>query len=310
MSEMSPAKILKDVANSIPSEFHELIVVIGSLAAGFHYFKDSEEREVRTKDIDCVVAPRVKAVAAGRKITEHLLKIGWQPKPHDGRAFPAPPQTPDNELPVIRLFPPGYQGWFLEFLTVPDPENDNNRQWMRIELDNGHAGLPSFRYLTLTDFKPLPTGYGINYAQPATMALANLLSHREIGPETMSAKIGGMEIKRSNKDLGRVLAMARLGDLELDSWAQVWLDSLKSRFPQQFESLAQTVGSGLRALLASENDLEQAVYTCNNGLLVDFPVRTSQMKLTGERFLQDVVETFERLVEQSKRAERKVKDRD
>lgn len=300
MNDFSPAKILKDVANSIPPEFHELIVVIGSLAAGFHYFKDGEERAVRTKGIDCVVSPRVKAVAAGKIIAEHLLKDGWQPKTHDGRVFPAPPLTPDNELPVIRLYPPDHRGWFLEFLTVPDPASDSNRQWMRIELDKGHAGLPSFKYLALTDFEPLPTGYGINYAQPATMALANLLSHQEIGPETMSAAIGGREIKRSNKDLGRVLAMARLGDEELDSWAQVWFDSLKSRFPMQFESLAPIAGSGMRALLTSENDLEQAVHTCNNGLLVDDPVRTSQLKLTGERFLQDVVETFERLVEVSK----------
>jgi len=295
MNDFSPAKILKDVANSIPSEFHELIIVIGSLAAGFHYFRNNEEKEVRTKDIDCVVSPRVKAVATGEKITEHLLKVGWKPKSHGGRTFPAPPQTPDDKLPAIRLYPPGHQGWFLEFLTVPDLANENNRQWMRVELDKGHAGLPSFKYLALTDFEPFPTGYGIYYAQPATMALANLLSHQEIGAETMSTKIGGREIKRSNKDLGRVLAMARLGDEELNSWAQVWIDSLKSRFPQQFDSLAPIVGNGLHALLASENDLEQAVHTCNNGLLVDDPVRTSQLKLTGERFLQDVVEVFERL---------------
>ena len=35
MNDISPAKILQDVARSIPSEFHKLIVVVGSLAAGF-----------------------------------------------------------------------------------------------------------------------------------------------------------------------------------------------------------------------------------------------------------------------------------
>jgi hypothetical protein len=166
---------------------------------------------------------------------------------------------------------------------------------MRIELKGGHAGLASFRYLSLTDFEPLPTGYGINYAQPATMALANLLSHQKIGHAAMSAKIGGREIKRSNKDLGRVLAMARLSDGKLDGWPQIWVDALRSRFPNQFDRLAPTVGNGLRALLASENDLEQAVHTCNHGLLVDDAVSVKELELTGLRFMQDVIEIFEQI---------------
>lgn len=296
MSDISPARILQDVANSIPSEFHKLIIVVGSLAAGFHFFRNDEGREVRTKDIDCVVSPRVEALTAGKVITEHLLEAGWQPIPHEGRTFPASPETPDAQLPVIRLYPPKRSGWFLEFLTVPDPEDESNRQWMRVELKGGHAGLASFRYLSLTDFQPLPTGYGINYAQPATMALANLLSHNRIGPETMSAKIAGREIKRSNKDLGRVLAMARLGDEELHYWPQIWVDALRSRFPAQLDRLAPTVGNGLRALLASENDLEQAAHTCNHGLLVGALVTTRELDFTGRRFMQDVVEAFEQLV--------------
>jgi hypothetical protein len=44
------------------------------------------------------------------------------------------------------------------------------------------------------------------------MALANLLEHPVIGPQTMSTKIGGRTLKRSNKDLGRVLAIARLSE--------------------------------------------------------------------------------------------------
>lgn len=226
MSNISPAKILLDVANSIPSEFHKLIVVVGSLAAGFHYFGNDKDREVRTKDIDCVVSPRVEALKAGKVITEHLLEAGWEPKPHEGRTFPASPETPDAELPVIRLYPPKQRGWFLEFLTVPDPEDESNRQWMRVELKGGHAGL---------------------------------------------------------------------GDEELDSWPQIWVNALRSRFPTQFDRLALTAGDGLRALLASENDLEQATHTCNHGLLVDDVVTTRELNFTGRRFMQDVIETFEQL---------------
>ena len=178
---------------------------------------------------------------------------------------------------------------------MPDPEEENNRQWVRVELECGHAAMASFRYLSLTDFEPLPTGYGIYYAQPATMALANLLSHPKISPEVMSTQIGGLEIKRSNKDLGRVLAMARLSDEELDSWPQIWVAALKSRFPNQFDKLVPTVSDGLRALLASENDLEQAAHTCNHGLLVNNVVTVKELGLTGLRFMQDVVDVFEQM---------------
>ena len=88
MSDLSPGRIMRDVAEYIPVEFHKLIVVIGSLAAGFHYFGDDEDREVRTKDIDCVVSPRVAATSAGKKITKHLLEAGWQPKSEIERPFP------------------------------------------------------------------------------------------------------------------------------------------------------------------------------------------------------------------------------
>lgn len=42
------------------------------------------------------------------------------------------------------------------------------------------------------------------------MALANLLEHPTIGASTMSSPIGGKTLKRANKDLGRVLAIATL----------------------------------------------------------------------------------------------------
>ena len=89
--------------------------------------------------------------------------------------------------------------------------------------------------------------------------------------------------------------MARLGDEELDGWPQIWVNALKSRFPTQFDRLALTVGDGLRALLASENDLEQAAHTCNHGLLVDDVVTTRELEFTGRRFMQDVIEPFDQL---------------
>lgn len=51
------------------------------------------------------------------------------------------------------------------------------------------------------------------------MALAHLLEHPVIGAQTMSTVIGGLILKRSNKDLGRVLAIARLSDgPSIENW--------------------------------------------------------------------------------------------
>lgn len=59
------------------------------------------------------------------------------------------------------------------------------------------------------------------------MALANMLEHPEIRPETMSILIAGRENKRSNKDLGRVLAIAHLASIRnedaLLKWLEKWL---------------------------------------------------------------------------------------
>jgi hypothetical protein len=76
LTDIPPARIFEDVANSIPAKFHESIMVIGSLAAGYHYFGSDREKEVRTKDIDCMVVPRVAAVSAGQEITQQQWR--WQ----------------------------------------------------------------------------------------------------------------------------------------------------------------------------------------------------------------------------------------
>ena len=72
-------------------------------------------------------------------------------------------------------------------------------------MDEGHFGLPTFRFISITAFDALPAGdLGIRYARPEIMALANLLEHPEIKPDRMSGLFAGLAIKRSNKDFGRV----------------------------------------------------------------------------------------------------------
>lgn len=68
----------------------------------------------------------------------------------------------------------------------------------------------------------------------------------------MSTPIGERAIKRTNKDLGRVLAMARLSDEELRGWPKLWMAALVEKFPDQLGQLVPRAGAGLRMLLASE----------------------------------------------------------
>src|SRR4030042_1622234 len=115
---------------------------------------------------------------------------------------PGNPETPDDKLPAIRLYPPGMDtedenAWFFELLTVPESSKDQGKTWLRIVINEGHFGLPSFRYLLLAAFEPVKIEQiGIYYAQPQMMVLANMLEHPKIKPERMSGLFAGLEIKR------------------------------------------------------------------------------------------------------------------
>ena len=131
------------------------------------------------------------------------------------------------------------------------------------------------------------------------MALANMLEHPEIKPENMSTPFEGRHIKRSNKDLGRVLAIGYLEEVKFRTdfrqWGQDWSDALRTCFPDEWRSLAGKAGKGLTALLASDEDLEQALHTCVYGLLSSFGITVEDLKETGSRILGDAVETLQEI---------------
>lgn len=144
----------------------------------------------------------------------------------------------------------------------------------------------------------IATDAGLRIARPEMMALANLLEHPKIGTEVMSGGfVGRPEIKRSNKDLGRVLAIARLAigrnEDVLLTWPIQWQEALQTRFPDEWRELACRVGSGLRELLASPQDFEQAYYTCANGLLSSKPPTEQQLRIAGQRLLLDAITPLE-----------------
>ena len=301
MPLISPGLVLKQVADAIPEDCLHNIIIIGSLAAGYYFFGDGPNLQVRTKDVDCLLSPRIEAIAAARTVADRLFAEEWQLRTAGTWGKPGAADTPEDELPIVRLCPPGSAEWFIELLTVPESEGDLGRRYIRLETSQGHFSLCSFGFLSLAEYQPIATPFGVAIARPEMMALANLLHHPTIGPEKMSGLIGGREIKRSNKDLGRVLALAYLSEARQEDalldWPGLWTDALQNRFPNKWRELAIRVGSGVRHLLlpANEPDLEEAHHTCVSGLLVAQRPDLRQLRATGERLIQDAIVTLEGL---------------
>jgi hypothetical protein len=190
--------------------------------------------------------------------------------------------------------------WFVELLTVPESSKDQGKNWLRIVINEEHFGLPSFRYLLIAAFEPLKIeSLGIYYAQPQMMALANLLEHHEIKPEYMSSLFAGRKIKRSNKDLGRVLAIGYLeeerGLKDFRQWGNDWYYALHSCFPDEWKNLAKNTGMGLIELLESNEDLIEAHHTCANGLLSSYAVTREELKEVGYRIFGEAINNLEEI---------------
>lgn len=293
---ISPHDVVARIAKAIPAAARERVILVGSLAAGFHFFGNHADPIVRTKDVDCLLAPRVRAMGAAREIAESLVAAGWTY--HPVKAFPAPGSrfTPSDNLPVVRLDPPGDSTWFLELLGAHADDDRNVKTDERLDTSVGHFALPSFRYLALAERNPLPTSFGLHIARPEAMALANLLAHPAIEPALMSDPIQGREIKRSNKDLGRVIAIATLsGDEMTATWPDIWWNDLGACFGAEAAELALRSGNGLRELLASATDLDDARHTCEWGLLASHPPTSEQLQARGLRLIQDAIEPLELL---------------
>ncbi len=286
---ISPHAVLAEIASAIPVDCRENVIIIGSLASGYHFFGKDRALMVRTKDADFLLSPRVRAIPAGIAITERLFEAKWTFRADLKWPTPGNPATADDRLPAVRLNPPGKSDWFIELLAVPESSTQRNPQWSRLHTTHGDFGLCSFGFLALASFEPISTPMGLYVARPELMALVNLLDHPEVRSETMSGLIAEREIRRSNKDLGRVLAITRLSirrdEDALLSWPAQWQRAIQSKFPDDWRNLARGLGAGLRQLLARPNDLEEVRHTCEFGLLASMPPTTDQLRLV--RFPRD-----------------------
>ena len=52
MELMSPDDVLAQIASALPPTCRDNVIIVGSLAAGFHFFSGDPERAIRTKDVD------------------------------------------------------------------------------------------------------------------------------------------------------------------------------------------------------------------------------------------------------------------
>jgi len=297
MNLLSPHEVLKQVAAALPEECRASVIVIGSLAAGYRYFGSDPASLVQTKDVDCMLSPHIKAVPAGKAAAESLFRANWQMREDAKCGAPGTADTPVEQLPLVRLHPPGSSEWFIELMVSPPATGARGKQFVRLETERGHFGLCSFQYLSLVEVQPIVTEYGVAIARPEMMALANLLHHPVIGPENISGLIGDRGLRRSNKDLGRVLALAFLAMREhedaLRGWAGAWVEALQGRFPAEWATLCTVAGQGLRVLLESPADMEEAAHSCANGLLASYRLTPQQLRIAGLRLVQDAVEPLE-----------------
>lgn len=253
---LDAGELLRRIAERVPADLRENVVVVGSIATAWAFRDISGQATVATKDIDLLLRPAVDATTTAETLAEQLLRRNWLPiYPNDRK--PGTADTPDDELPALRLSPAGERdGWFVELLGAPHPEQADRKTWRRFQTDLGFFALPCFRFMPVAIRAAEQTEFGIRAAQPACMALAHLLEHAT-PDETPISNLEGNP-PRFTKDVGRAVSLWWLA-MEQSSaadeyWIAEWRETMDALYPGQLDRRKQEVAQGLESVRAFLHD--------------------------------------------------------
>lgn len=244
------AALLADISRQVPESLRPNIVIIGSIATAWAFRELLGSGAVATKDIDVLLQPAVDAVATAERLGESLLNQRWRPRFVQDR-LPGTPETPDDELPALRVAPPdGHAGWFIELLAMPPADQTKRRQWTRFQTAHGHFALPSFRRMPIAVHAAEETPFGLRIAKPANMALAHLLEHAE--PDRTPVSSLPNQPPRFVKDVGRAVSLWWLANqksvLAAREWHDEWRANLIAHHPADTAATVAAACAGLEAL--------------------------------------------------------------
>jgi len=248
--ELDASELLRRVAEEVPHALRANVVVIGSIATAWAFRDVSGTHSVATKDIDLVLRPAVAAVATAESLGQALLQAGWEPQfSHD--RVPGNAETPADDLPALRLTPPGDEdGWFVELLAEPPTDQVARKYWRRFTTPAGEFGLPSFRYMPVAVHGAEETPFGLRVAQPACMALAHLLEHADPDRTPISNLPG--QPPRFTKDVGRAIALWWLAGQQsvtaAEAWRQAWNETLAALYPGHAAEMMAAARTGLNSV--------------------------------------------------------------
>jgi hypothetical protein len=287
---LDPRKILSDLKGHLSDQAARNIVVVGSLAAAYDYWPRLKKRGLATKDADFLIHP-AGDIAHAAMLMKELLGKGWKRSSIPRKeCFPESITTPPELCRAIRLILPASADFFVELLGVPDLDQAADKVWKAVDMDDGRYGLPCFRFTGLIVEGAVLTPEGLRCALPSMMTLANLLSHPALGTQRVNDQTGGPGGLRSEKDLGRALALWFLeGDAGRRTWHEVWLGALMMRFPETWKHLAARIGAGLEALVADRAALREAHGMNLRGLLAGFDLEVENTKALAEELLDGPV---------------------
>lgn len=247
---LDAGELLARMAERVPADLRENVVVIGSIATAWAFRDISGQATVATKDIDLLLRPALEATTTAETLAQQLLRSDWLPiYPNDRR--PGTADTPDIELPALRLSPPHHrEGWFVELLGAPHPEQVERRAWRRFATPIGVYALPCFRYMPVAIHAAEQTEFEIRTARPAQMALAHLLEHAHPDITPISNLPGNLP--RFTKDVGRAislwwLAMEQSSAAD-ENWLTAWRETLAALYPNLQSAKKQDAAMALASV--------------------------------------------------------------